>query len=111
MGPTAIGQPPGRRLRRDSHHESVLDPHRDRTREHLGSSDAMLIRGRRRQLAAAKELAEQEVMPYSADHPEVYRQRSGGVILPEGVDWIAATDELRKAYVEHPELDPALAGR
>ena len=83
----------------------------DRTREHLGSSDAMVIRVRRRLLAAARELAERGVTPYSADHPEVYRQRSGGVILPEGADWIAATEELRKAYVEHPELDAALAGR
>ena len=47
----------------------------------------------------------------SAEHPEVYRQRSGGIILPEDADWIESTRELRKAYVEHPELDPAVAGR
>ena len=51
------------------------------------------------------------VTPYSADHPEVYRQRSGGIILPEGADWLATTEDLRKAYVEHPELNPAVAGR
>ena len=83
----------------------------DRTQEHLGSSDAMVIRARRRLLDAAHELAEKGVAPYSADHPEVYRQRSGGVILPDGADWTTATQELRKAYVDHPELDPALAGR
>jgi len=38
------------------------------------------------------------------------RVRSGGVFLPEGVDWVQATAELRKAYVEHPELDPMLNG-
>ena len=83
----------------------------DRTQEHLGSSDAMVIRVRRRLLEAAQELAATGKTPYSADHPEVYRQRSGGVILPIGVDWVAATEELRQAYVEHPELDLALEGR
>ena len=41
---------------------------------------------------------------------EVYRQRSGGIILDEGADWIAATRWLRQAYVEHPELDTAVTG-
>jgi phthalate 4,5-dioxygenase oxygenase subunit len=71
----------------------------------------MIIRLRRRLMDAARELVEQGKAPYSAEHPEVYRQRSGGVILPEGVDWIDATRELRQAYVDHPELDPAMAGR
>jgi hypothetical protein len=35
---------------------------------------------------------------------------TGGVILDEGADWVEATRELRKAYVEHPELDPAVVG-
>jgi phenylpropionate dioxygenase-like ring-hydroxylating dioxygenase large terminal subunit len=83
----------------------------DRTQEHLGSSDAMVIRTRRRLLDAARALAEQRALPPGVDHPEVYRQRSGGVILPEGTNWVEATHELRKAYVPHPELDPALAGR
>ena len=81
----------------------------DRSTEHLGSSDAMVIRVRRRLLAAADELAASGTVPFSVDHPEVYRQRSGGCFLPAGADWIAATAELRPAYVDHPELDPALA--
>ncbi len=88
-----------------------MDPIYDRTQEHLGSSDAMVIRVRRRLLAVARELAEQSKVPYSADHPEVYRQRSGGIVLPEDADWIRSTEELRKAYVAHPELDPTVAGR
>ena len=45
------------------------------------------------------------------DDPQVYRVRSGGVFLPEGADWVEATREfLRKAFVEHPELDPSLNG-
>ena len=83
----------------------------DRTLEHLGSSDAMIIRTRRRLLDAARALVEKGVIPPGVDHPEVYRQRSGGILLPEGTDWVQATSELRKAYVPHPELDPATAGR
>ena len=37
------------------------------------------------------------------DHPEFYRQRSGGVILPRSADWLEATQELRRAFVEYPE--------
>jgi hypothetical protein len=37
------------------------------------------------------------------DHPELYRQRSGGVILPRSVDWFEATRDLRRAFVEYPE--------
>jgi phenylpropionate dioxygenase-like ring-hydroxylating dioxygenase large terminal subunit len=83
----------------------------DRTQEHLGSSDAMVIRTRRRLLDAARALAEHGTPPPGAEQPEIYRQRSGGIILPVGTDWVAATRELRQAYVPHPELDPALAGR
>ena len=83
----------------------------DRTQEHLGSSDAMVIRTRRRLLDAARALGERGTIPPGVDHPEVYRQRSGGVIVPEGTNWVEATAELRKAYVPHPELNPALAGR
>jgi phthalate 4,5-dioxygenase len=81
----------------------------DRTKEHLGSSDAMVIRVRRRLMDAARALAESGTIPHSVDHPEVYRQRSGGVILPEDADWMQSTEELRKAYVSHSHLDLALA--
>jgi hypothetical protein len=82
----------------------------DRTQEHLGSSDAMVIRVRRRLIAAARALAENRATPPGVDHPEVYRQRSGGVILDEDADWVEATQDLRQAYVDHPELDPAVVG-
>jgi phthalate 4,5-dioxygenase oxygenase subunit len=88
-----------------------MGPIFDRSSEHLGSSDAMVIRVRRRLMDAARELRETGKTPFSAEHPEVYRQRSGGVILPESANWIEATRDLRKAYVEHLELDPAMAGR
>jgi hypothetical protein len=36
--------------------------------------------------------------------------RSGGAFIPRGADWLEATRELREAFVEHPELDPAISG-
>jgi len=87
-----------------------MGPIYDRAREHLGTSDVMVIRVRRRLMEAARALAERGLTPPGVDRPEVYRVRSGGAFLPEGTDWLAGTRELRTAFVEHPELDPAIAG-
>lgn len=82
----------------------------DRASERLGSSDVMVIRVRRRLIEAARGFAERGLTPPGVDSPEVYRQRSGGAFLPRDANWLEATAELRKAFVQHPELDPALAG-
>jgi phthalate 4,5-dioxygenase oxygenase subunit len=82
----------------------------DREKERLGTSDVMVIRVRRRLMEAARALADRGVTPPGVDTPEVYRVRSGGTFLPKNADWLADTGELRKAFVEHPELDPAMAG-
>jgi phenylpropionate dioxygenase-like ring-hydroxylating dioxygenase large terminal subunit len=78
----------------------------DRANEHLGTSDVMVIRVRRRLIAAAQALRDQGETPPGAENPRVYRTRSGSVFLPKDADWVAATEDLRKAFVEHPELDP-----
>jgi nitrite reductase/ring-hydroxylating ferredoxin subunit len=72
-----------------------------RTSEHLGTSDAMVIRTRRRLINAAKALARDGTMPPGVDDPTVYRYRSGGVILPRSADWLEATKDLRKAFMSH----------
>jgi phenylpropionate dioxygenase-like ring-hydroxylating dioxygenase large terminal subunit len=77
----------------------------DRTTEHLGSSDAMIIRVRRRLIAAAQALAENGTVPPGVDHPAGYRLRSGGVFLKKGQDWLVATRELQQAYRDHDGLD------
>ncbi len=82
----------------------------DRSREHLGTSDAMIIRTRRRLINAARAFADEGTTPPGVDHPEFYAQRSGGVLLPKGTNWVEATSELRKAFVEHPELDRTMGG-
>jgi phenylpropionate dioxygenase-like ring-hydroxylating dioxygenase large terminal subunit len=87
-----------------------MGPIYDRTKEHLGSSDVMVIRVRRRLLAAARALAAQGTIPPAVDTPGAYRQRSGGIVLPTNADWMAATQQLRQAGIDHPELDPSVAG-
>jgi hypothetical protein len=82
----------------------------DRTQEHLASTDAMVFRTRQRILNALRGLSDAGTVPPGVDQPELYAQRSGGVILPRDADWIEATRELRRAFVDHPELDPAVVG-
>ena len=83
-----------------------------RWQEHLGTSDAMIIRTRQRILRAARALQEQGTVPPGVDEPEVYGVRGGGVFLPKNADWLKATAELRRGFVEHSELEnEAAAGR
>ena len=83
-----------------------MGPMVDRTAEHLGTSDAMIIRTRQRIMRAARALRDQGVTPPGVDNPEVYRQRSGGAFLPAGANWQEATAKFRQAFVTHPELMP-----
>jgi phenylpropionate dioxygenase-like ring-hydroxylating dioxygenase large terminal subunit len=78
----------------------------DRSHEHLGSSDSMIIRTRRRLIEAARDLQMNGILPPGVDSPELYRQRSGEVMLPRNADWWEATGELRKAFIHHEHLAP-----
>jgi phthalate 4,5-dioxygenase len=75
----------------------------DRSREHLGTTDQFIIRARRRMIQAARAL-EQGVVPIGVDQPQVYRQRSGEMILPRASDWWATYTEKRKSWM--PEQAP-----
>jgi len=78
----------------------------DRTKEHLGTTDQMIIRTRRRFMAAARDLAEDGSPPPGVDTPSVYHQRSGQVALPQAVDWWESTKELRETFnVKPPVLE------
>jgi phenylpropionate dioxygenase-like ring-hydroxylating dioxygenase large terminal subunit len=89
---------------------SSMGPIYDRSLEHLGTSDVMVIRVRRRMIQAIQAHMKFGTVPPGVDDPNAYRVRSGGVFLPEGENWVEATTELRKAFVDHPELDAALNG-
>jgi nitrite reductase/ring-hydroxylating ferredoxin subunit len=76
--------------------------------EHLGTTDAMIIRVRRKLLEAAKALHEHGTPPPCLETPEVYRLRSGWIKLPKNVEWYEATRELREAFRgEVAEASPA----
>jgi phenylpropionate dioxygenase-like ring-hydroxylating dioxygenase large terminal subunit len=84
----------------------------ERTQEHLGTSDTMVIYTRRALIRAAEALRDHGITPPGVDEPEVYAQRSGGVILPRNAGVFDATAELRKAFVHHtPEEVQASLGR
>jgi phthalate 4,5-dioxygenase oxygenase subunit len=76
----------------------------NRSREHLGTSDAMIIRTRHRLIAAAEAFAKEGIIPPGVDEPEVYRQRSGALLLNKdrSNDWFEATKDQRAAFVYHP---------
>jgi phenylpropionate dioxygenase-like ring-hydroxylating dioxygenase large terminal subunit len=78
----------------------------NRSREHLGTTDQLIIRTRRRMLAAARSLHNDGIIPPGVDNPELYRQRSGGVVLPRSVDWWEGSKDLRQAFVQHKDLAP-----
>jgi hypothetical protein len=81
-----------------------MGPIYDRSHEHLGTTDGLIIRTRRRMINAAKALQAEGTVPPGVDNPEIYAQRSGQVVLPRNVDWWESTRELRKAFVTHEAL-------
>jgi len=66
--------------------------------EHLGTTDVMIIRSRQRLIRAARALEERGTIPPGVDNPEVYRVRSGEVILPRQADWWTASQEQRERW-------------
>jgi phthalate 4,5-dioxygenase len=74
-----------------------MGPIYDRTHEHLGTTDALIIRTRRKLLATAKAFRDQGVLPPGVDNPELYHMRSGEFLLPRSVDfWEALRDRREK---------------
>ncbi|HEY3116595.1 MAG TPA: Rieske 2Fe-2S domain-containing protein [Chloroflexota bacterium] len=70
-----------------------MGPIYDRSREHLGGADAMIIQFRRRIADAAIALRDQGIVPPGVDDPSVYRVRPASVVLPREANWIKAAHE------------------
>ena len=87
-----------------------MGPILNRSAEHLGTTDSLIIRTRRRLIACAKALRDEGVMPAGVEHPEAYHQRSGGIILPRSVDWWDGTRELRERFEAKSQAAPAPVG-
>ena len=71
-----------------------MGPIYDRTKEHLGTADSMIIQMRKRLLDAARQVAEGEPAP-CVDIPEAYAIRPAGAVLPPGADWFNETEKRR----------------
>jgi phthalate 4,5-dioxygenase oxygenase subunit len=80
-----------------------MGPIMDRTREHLGTMDATVIKVRRKLLAAAKALRDHDTAPPGVDDPELYRVRSCAVVLPKELDWETALNDWHHCRTDqHP---------
>jgi hypothetical protein len=81
----------------------------DRSREHLGSADAAIVRVRHRLLEAARALQERGTEPPAVDSPAVYLQRSGWVLLPRTVDYWDGARAMREGF--QAERQPEASAR
>lgn len=73
------------------------EPLYDRTREHLGSTDAMVIAVRAQLLRAAKRFRDTGEVPANVDEVSLDRVRCASVLLPNDVDWREASASARNA--------------
>jgi phthalate 4,5-dioxygenase len=75
-----------------------MGPITDHLSEHLGPSDMMIMRTRRRLLAAARAFAKTSKAPPGVDNPEImYRVRSGDFVTEAGLDWHEAYERQMDA--------------
>jgi len=75
----------------------TMGPIYDRTQEHLGTTDAMVIFVRRRLLEAARALRDEGAVPANVDDGNLCRVRPASALLPEGESWIGATEKARQS--------------
>jgi len=75
----------------------TMGPIYDRTQEHLGTTDTMVILARRLLIGAARSLAEYGTVPANVDDASLYRVRPASILLPEGESWITATEKARES--------------
>jgi phenylpropionate dioxygenase-like ring-hydroxylating dioxygenase large terminal subunit len=94
--------------------EDGIEPIYDRSKEHLGSTDSMIITVRRLLIRAARAHQEEGRAPANVDNVELDRVRSCSVILPADADWIAESEAARNsdagvpvAYVQDGNQSPS----
>jgi phenylpropionate dioxygenase-like ring-hydroxylating dioxygenase large terminal subunit len=87
-----------------------MGPIMDRTKEHLGTADATIIRVRRRLLEAVKALRDHGTTPPGAREPSLYTVRSCLTVLPPEANWLEALEDWHNARtLQHP--NPGFMGR
>ena len=69
----------------------------DRSHEHLGTTDAMVITVRRLLIRAAKTLEERGMVPANVDNVQLDRVRHATLLLPKDADWLKESEKYRDA--------------
>ena len=82
--------------------EDGIEPIYDRSKEHLGNTDSMIIYVRRLLLRTAKALRDEGKLPANVDNVDLSRVRSASIILKEDADWIAETEAARNSDAGAP---------
>jgi phthalate 4,5-dioxygenase oxygenase subunit len=82
--------------------EAGIEPIYDRSKEHLGRTDSMVIMGRRLFIKAATALRDEGKVPANVDNVVLDSVRSASLILPENANWIEASEQARRAAQELP---------
>jgi len=65
-----------------------MGPVCDRTREHLGASDAAIVQMRRKLMSAARELEKNRQAPPGVKNPALYQKHGDQVLLASADSWI-----------------------
>jgi hypothetical protein len=79
----------------------------DRSREHLGTTDTMVIQVRRRLLQTLRDFQERGQTPPGVDDPAIYSVRSASLVLPQDVNWREGTAPFTEAFTDRPVAFPA----
>jgi phthalate 4,5-dioxygenase len=74
----------------------------DRSHEHLGTLDIMVITVRRQLLRAVKAYRDEGILPPNIDNAEMDRVRHATVILPKDADWVQITERIRDGHAGLP---------
>jgi phthalate 4,5-dioxygenase oxygenase subunit len=74
----------------------------DRTQEHLGRSDLMIIQVRRRLSSALKNMQADSINPPGVDNPHIYGLRSASLVLSKETDWLEGAADYLQAFTGTP---------
>jgi phenylpropionate dioxygenase-like ring-hydroxylating dioxygenase large terminal subunit len=83
----------------------------DRTKEHLGAIDAMIIQMRRRMMRSAQTLLEKGESPAEIDNPAVVQLRALQMILSRDKDWIEVGGDWMFGRSKEPPAEACLVSR
>ncbi len=74
--------------------QETMGPIYDRTEEHLGTTDKMVIAARRKLINACKAFDADGVVPPGVEKPDLYWLFSGGALVPKGENGVEYTRDI-----------------